>query len=382
MRALILLTTFCFMTSISFAEEILLRDLDVQSSPRLSEYFKTKNIPSDYLVKDILESTDDKKVKSGLYKEIGGAIRENKNLSLEKKIALNDLFVGGLKDEVQRYYVSNRLRLPPFEKEYFSAEAKNIILDQGIDHIRNSHYLRILAVADVEDPDVDTRSISERADAFTGATGDILEALEAQHFAYYNSDLWTALVVEARKGNSEALSRILDDVRNTGKSKMVSHPEVVEDLGFIRQLEAVDVLVDFLFSDVPSANEEMDGHVGVIPLSFRAARAISLSLADYPFDYWDDYDYRKVQQAREFISNYEGEWRIIGKWKPEEETLAEVVEVTEESTTPEVATDKLVKVAAPGSSEEPVEQPSDWWLWLVGALVVLGGLAVVVRRKS
>jgi len=382
MRALILLTTFCFMTSISFAEEILLRDLDVQSSPRLSEYFKTKNIPSDYLVKDILESTDDKKVKSGLYKEIGGAIRENKNLSLEKKIALNDLFVGGLKDEDQRYYVSNRLRLPPFEKEYFSAEAKNIILDQGIDHIRNSHYLRILAVADVEDPDVDTRSISERADAFTGATGDILEALEAQHFAYYNSDLWTALVVEARKGNSEALSRILDDVRNTGKSKMVSHPEVVEDLGFIRQLEAVDVLVDFLFSDVPSANEEMDGHVGVIPLSFRAARAISLSLADYPFDYWDDYDYRKVQQAREFISNYEGEWRIIGKWKPEEETLAEVVEVTEESTTPEVATDKLVKVAAPGSSEEPVEQPSDWWLWLVGALVVLGGLAVVVRRKS
>ena len=32
--------------------------------------------------------------------------------------------------------------------------------------------------------------------------------------------------------------------------------------------------------------------------------------------------------------------------------------------------------------EETPEEPSRWWLWLIGALVVLGGLAVVLRRKS
>ena len=33
-------------------------------------------------------------------------------------------------------------------------------------------------------------------------------------------------------------------------------------------------------------------------------------------------------------------------------------------------------------AEEIAEQSSLWWLWLVGALVVVGGLVVVVRRKS
>jgi len=34
------------------------------------------------------------------------------------------------------------------------------------------------------------------------------------------------------------------------------------------------------------------------------------------------------------------------------------------------------------SVEVTPEQSSQWWLWLVGALVVVGGLVVVVRRKS
>lgn len=34
------------------------------------------------------------------------------------------------------------------------------------------------------------------------------------------------------------------------------------------------------------------------------------------------------------------------------------------------------------SSQEPPEQSSNWWLWLIGLLVVVGGLAVVVRRKG
>jgi len=31
---------------------------------------------------------------------------------------------------------------------------------------------------------------------------------------------------------------------------------------------------------------------------------------------------------------------------------------------------------------EPAEKSSQWWLWLIGALVVLGGVGLVLRRKS
>ena len=48
--------------------------------------------------------------------------------------------------------------------------------------------------------------------------------------------------------------------------------------------------------------------------------------------------------------------------------------ITRNTTTPN--TDRVQPV------EVTPEQSSQWWLWLVGALVVLGGLAVVVRRKS
>ncbi len=382
MRALFFLTIYYSIILTASAEEILLRDLDVQSSPRLSEYLAAQKIPMDFPVKDLLLRIDDRNIESSLYGEIGGAIRENENLTQDEKIALTDLFVTGLNDEDQRYYVSDRLRLPPFEKEYFSAEAKGIILEQGIDHIRNNFYLRILAVADIEDPKVDTKSMSESANAFTGATNDILGAMEIEHFAYYSSDLWTSLVVEARKGNDEALDRLLNNVRNIDKLRMTARPEVVEDLGFVRQPEAVDVLVDFLFSDVPSEDAVMTGHVGVIPLSFRAAKALSMSLADYPLDYWDHYEYEKVQQMREFIRNYEGDWRIIGKPQPEAHVVKTPApkKVVEQALEPEVK--EPVEVTPVEVVEETPEQSSQWWLWLVGALIVVGGLGLVLRRKS
>jgi len=34
------------------------------------------------------------------------------------------------------------------------------------------------------------------------------------------------------------------------------------------------------------------------------------------------------------------------------------------------------------TAEEDVEQSPNWWLWLVGVLVVVGGLGLALRRKS
>lgn len=63
----------------------------------------------------------------------------------------------------------------------------------------------------------------------------------------------------------------------------------------------------------------------------------------------------------------------------EPEPASEPKEIYEETNPVEVIFDE---VEIPEPSEKPEEQTSQWWLWLVGALVVLGGLAVVVRRKS
>ena len=61
---------------------------------------------------------------------------------------------------------------------------------------------------------------------------------------------------------------------------------------------------------------------------------------------------------------------------------AEVVETTEELPTVEPEVKEPAEVKAVEVAEETPEESSQWWFWLVGTLVVLGGLAVVVRRKS
>ena len=63
----------------------------------------------------------------------------------------------------------------------------------------------------------------------------------------------------------------------------------------------------------------------------------------------------------------------------ESEPAVEPREIYEETKPVEVIFDK---VEIPEPSEESEEQASQWLLWLIGALAVLGGLALVVRRKN
>lgn len=43
----------------------------------------------------------------------------------------------------------------------------------------------------------------------------------------------------------------------------------------------------------------------------------------------------------------------------------------------EPAPEKPAEVAPADVAEEPTQQPSQWWLWLVGAVIIIGGLALV-----
>lgn len=64
---------------------------------------------------------------------------------------------------------------------------------------------------------------------------------------------------------------------------------------------------------------------------------------------------------------------------PEAEEVAEVIE---EVTEPEPAIEESEEVVIAEPIEEDIEQPSNWWLWLIGAVVVVGGIGLVLRRKS
>jgi hypothetical protein len=60
----------------------------------------------------------------------------------------------------------------------------------------------------------------------------------------------------------------------------------------------------------------------------------------------------------------------------------EVEEAAQEVTAPEPATKEPAEITPVEMAEESPEQSSQWWLWLVGALVVVGGLGMLLRRKS
>lgn len=60
--------------------------------------------------------------------------------------------------------------------------------------------------------------------------------------------------------------------------------------------------------------------------------------------------------------------------------VEEVVEVIEEAA-PEPATEEPAEVVVAEPLEEPAGQSSQWWLWLIGGVVVVAGIGLSVRRK-
>ena len=60
----------------------------------------------------------------------------------------------------------------------------------------------------------------------------------------------------------------------------------------------------------------------------------------------------------------------------------EIIQEIEEATPPELVIEGTAEVAPVEVAEETTEQSSQWWLWLVGAVVVVGGLGLVLRRKN
>jgi len=63
--------------------------------------------------------------------------------------------------------------------------------------------------------------------------------------------------------------------------------------------------------------------------------------------------------------------------------MPKIAEAVEKEAAPDpTIEDKPAEVVFAETAEEDVEQSPNWWLWLVGVLVVVGGLGLALRRKS
>jgi hypothetical protein len=73
---------------------------------------------------------------------------------------------------------------------------------------------------------------------------------------------------------------------------------------------------------------------------------------------------------------------ILDEWEVDSADRTNSVEVSEEVTAPEPVVERSAKALTTEPTEEPAEKPSDWWLWLIAAVVVIGGLGLALRHKS
>lgn len=101
----------------------------------------------------------------------------------------------------------------------------------------------------------------------------------------------------------------------------------------------------------------------------------------------DEYRRNRIAEALELKKSIFGTAAATKTKEPIVEVPAtppapDVEEGAQEVTQLEPAKEETVEVDTPETIEEPAEQSSPWWLWLVGALVVVGGLGLVLRRKS
>ena len=63
-------------------------------------------------------------------------------------------------------------------------------------------------------------------------------------------------------------------------------------------------------------------------------------------------------------------------------SVEEVVESIEKVTAPEPALKEPAEVVVTEPIEEDVEQSSNWWLWLISAVVVVGGILMLCHRRG
>jgi len=367
-----------------------LEDLEITSSASV-DYINTQEFLPMTPVTELMED-ENRRFRGAVYRGILGNIYRSN--SIEESRQLTELFTQGLGDERAEDYVIDRLSKPPFEKDFFNERSKENVLQMGLEGGDKAVYIKVLGVMELNDPRIDLEQLSDKKDAFEDMgprTRDLFANL-GEHLVAYDSSFWAALLVEARRGYQEAIQRVLAEAGGIDPKLLVipNRHRLVEDLGYIRQNESIDLLVEFLFSEIPPIDERVSGDSITTPLSHHAIRGLSQSLVGFPVGYWDPITNESLEEAREFIRNYEGPWRIIGKWKLEKAVRDTQSQASAATDVEEVVFSTDREIEKPPSAvheEDHVEQlskekTSRWWLLISGALILLTGLCIVLARKK
>lgn len=209
------------------------------------------------------------------------------------------------------------------------------------------------------------------------------------------------------------------DVRDASSYRGIAHVALVQ-LGYE---PAIDKLIDEILYDDKGVRSVarrkaimLQGDLGIELLSYFIGERRDVTKKPLGSDDWaavKELSKRvqnpplKIEGAYEFDAHKKGGREAWLKWRyenygpipgrehlfaqfavsDEEEkptdapAAVEVVEGAQESTASEPATEKPAEVKTFQPVVEP-KKPSQWWLWLIGAVVIIGGLGLVLRRKS
>lgn len=350
-----------------------LRESSVQDEPALNIYLENGRIDSAHTIESLMH-VDNGRVRSAIYRSISREIKVSSDLNDRRE--LTELFVRGIFDSYASSYVMNRLFLPPFEESFFTRDAISNILVAENGEWSRSDYIKVLGVVTVSDGDIDAK-LKMYSRKMGPREENLLSSIGAGEIIYQNSVEWAGLLVKARRGDAVSLENVLSYVGSMSDRKLLWNPGYLEDLGYLRQPEAVDMLAKFLFKDVPAPSEQLKGDTRFIPLAERAARALSLALENYPFGYWDVITEARLEAAREYIKNYKGPWRIIGRTHKlavsgESEEITKLLD-----NKPEKLRDNSVKVDTPADeNNNPV-----WVLSGIGMAILIAFALWVVTKK-
>ena len=312
---------------------------------------------------------------SGFYRNAWGQIKRSRDKNEIRK--LTEVFVTGI-DTKTKSNVLNRVWQPPFRERYFTETAKATLLDAENPNAFKADYIRALGLAGVDHPDIDLESYVRGKT--TEESFDLPPIMQRGPYSHrFKTSAWAARVVLARRGDPEALEGLLEIVGEQTDMQLRALSEVILDLGYVAQPETVAILEEILFSDLGTPSnpypDEIQNHWSAKPYAYMAIKPLAIAFEDFPVDYWKSGFYKPdLQLARNYM-------RKRGK---SAEKKAESREIEPEPPTIE----KPVKVTKTPSREETSasdgipEESSRWWLWLLGALVVVGGLFAIIRRKQ
>lgn len=209
----------------------------------------------------------------------------------------------------------------------------------------------------------DDPSLADYAVFFLQKRGEI-DAPEAQKIMGYSDRLFSELPkVQTDDEQGLLTARISKNFNALEDSDLTSLPE------------------DFFYKYALSGNEQLTAGAFKMMLKHGSEKSIPIMRQALQLIERDNLRQRLEQQyLQPLMTEHPG---AIDEPIAENPAIApEVEEGAQEPTASEPAPEKPLEVKTPEPSEEPAEEPPQWWLWLIGAVVIVGGIGLIARRKN